>query len=201
MVLKNKYFLLRHGETIYQTKKKDFTYPWPEIKPVKLTKKGVSQIKKVANSLKKEKIDLIYSSDIFRARQTAKIVAKILGLEVFFDPRLRDTNLGLYHGRAKQEFYQDFPRIFPLRFIKRPAGGESWKDCQKRIFGFFREIDKKYKGKTILIVSHGDPLWLLEGALKNWSIENFLKTAQPNYLKVGELKKLNFYIWKFTFQK
>ena len=188
--MKNKYFLLRHGETIYQTKKKDFVYPWPENPAVKLTKKGENQIKPIAKKLKKEKIDLIFASDFFRTRQAAKIVAKELGLKINLDKRLRDINMGIYHGRLKEEFYRDFPRVFPLRFIKRPSGGESWQDCQKRMVDFLKEIDKKYKGKTILIVSHGDPIWLLAGAVKKWSPQEFLRIPKVNYLKVGELRKL-----------
>ena len=75
---KNKYYILRHGETIYQTEKKKMMYPWPESEPVLLTKNGLSQIKKVAKSLKNKKIDLIYSSDASRTRQTAEIVAREL---------------------------------------------------------------------------------------------------------------------------
>jgi isoleucyl-tRNA synthetase len=54
-----------------------------------------------------------------------------------------------------------------------------------------KNIDKKYKGKTILIVSHGEPLWLLEGAVKNWSITKLLKERQNNFIKTGELRRLS----------
>ncbi|MEK9134746.1 MAG: hypothetical protein AAB451_00345 [Patescibacteria group bacterium] len=40
---------------------------------------------------------------------------------------------------------------------------------------------KKSKNKNILIIGHGDPLWLLEGAVRRLS----------PYIKVGELRKLN----------
>jgi len=201
----NTYYIVRHGETVYQTKKEKIIYPWPEVSPLSLTNRGVKEIKTLAKKLKKAKvdelrssprcadacvIDLIYSSDIFRARQTAEIIAKELGLKVNFDSRLRDINLGIYHGRKKEEFYRDFPRVFPLRFIKRPPGGESWQDVQKRMLNFLKKIDKKQKGKNILIVSHGDPLWLLEGAIKGWNLEKFSKTSKPNYIQPGELRKL-----------
>ena len=92
MKLKNRYFLLRHGQTIYQVKKRKMIYPWPEINPIKLTKKGEKQIKKVAKILKNKKIDLIYSSDIYRTKQTARIVAKELG-------KPRRKALGFLRGR------------------------------------------------------------------------------------------------------
>jgi broad specificity phosphatase PhoE len=140
--------------------------------------------------MKNLRIDLIYSADFFRTKQTAEIVAKELNKKIIFDKRLRDINLGIYRGRKKEEFYRDFLKVFPLRFTKRPPGGESWQDVQKRMLNFLKKIDKKHKGKNILIVSHGDPLWLLEGAIKGWNLEKFSKISQPNYIQPGELRKL-----------
>ena len=190
MKIRNQYYLLRHGKTIYQTKKRRIIYPSPDSPETCLTQKSQREIRKLAKEkIKKLDINLIYSSDFFRTRQTAEIVAKELGKEIIFDKRLRDINLGIYHGRLKKEFYQDFPWDFPLKFIKPPKG-ENWQDCQKRIFNFFKEIDKKYKGKTILIVSHGDPLWLLEGKVNGKSLEFLIKTSKNNYIQTGELRKL-----------
>lgn len=191
MRLRNRYFILRHGETIYLTKKKDFTYPRPDKPPVKLTKRGEKQVKIITKKLRNLKINLIFSSDFFRTRQTAKMVAKELELKVLFDKRLRDINLGVYQNRPKKEFYRDFPNPGE-RFFKRPEKGENWSGCQKRMINFLKEIDKKYKNKKILIVSHGDPLWLLEGAIKDWSREKLIKIKieRKNYIKVGELRKL-----------
>ena len=187
---KNHYFILRHGQTIYQTKRKNFIYRWPDSPPVKLTREGISQIKKAARKLKKEKMDLIYSSDIYRCRQTAGIVAKRLGLKINFDKRLRDINLGIYHGRLKKEFYKEFPKR-EKRFYRRPPKGENWRDCRKRILSLIEDLEGKYKNKNILIISHGDPLWLFEGAVKGLTDKELLqKKKETTFLKVGEFKKI-----------
>jgi len=210
MKLRNNYFLLRHGQTIYQTlEKKDFIYPseakggeermffdhppFPESPPIKLTKEGQKQIKVAAKKLKKEKIDMIFSSDFFRTRQTAKIVAEELSKRIHFDKRLRDVNLGIYRGGPKKDFYRDFPIHSKNRFNKKPPKGESWLDCQKRMLNFLKDIDKRFKGKTILVISHGDPLWLLEGAVKNWSLGKLLKikSGKIGRIKTGELRNLS----------
>lgn len=190
--MKNHYFILRHGETIYQQRKKDIIYPFPEKKPVGLTEKGKKQIKKATQKLKKEKIDIIFSSDITRCQQSAEIVSRELGrggIKIVFDKRLRDVNLGVYHGRKKEEFYIDFSRD-KERFYKTPKGGESWLECKKRMLNFIKKIDRKYHGKKILIVSHGDPLWLLEGAMKGLSNEEYFGRGKKTILKTGELRKL-----------
>jgi broad specificity phosphatase PhoE len=192
MKLRNHYFILRHGQTIYQAKKERFTYPpLSENIAVKLTNKGEKQIKIAAKSLKKTGIDLIFSSDFFRTRQTSKIVAKKLGIKkITLDKRLRDINLGIYHGGLEKDFYRDFPSEAKDRFNKKPKKGESWNEVIKRMLGVLREIERKYKEKKILIVSHGDPLWLLEGTVKNWSETKLLKHRKIDYIKVGELRQL-----------
>ncbi len=185
----NQYHILRHGQTIYQTKKRDIIYPCFGNDSVELTKQGEAQIEKVAKILKKEKIDLIFSSDFLRTKQTANIIAQKLKLKIVFDKRLRDVNLGVWHGKSKKEFYQVFPRTEEKRFYERPLEGESWLDCKKRILNFINEINQKYQNKKILIISHGDVLWLLEGAMKG--LENKQYFHLP-IIKVGEIKKLNF---------
>jgi len=194
MKLKNTYYILRHGQTIYQTKKRNFIYPpLSRKKPViKLTKKGESQIKKAVRKLRNKKIDLILASDIYRTRQTAKIATKELGAKAIFSQKLRDINLGVYHNNPKQKLFKDFPDP-KKRFYKGPKKGESWLACQKRIVNFVKEADRKHKGKIILIISHGDPLWLLEGAIKDLSVDKLLKIKMDhvNFIRTGELRKLN----------
>ena len=190
--LRNRYFILRHGETVYKVRKEEFTYPpLPKNIAVKLSNKGKKQIKTAAKKLKKAGIDLIFSSDFSRTKQTAKIVANELGInKVYFDKRLRDVNLGIYHGGLLKYFYRDFPTHSKNRFNKKPEKGESWNEVRKRMLSVFKDIERKYKRKTILIISHGDPLWLLEGAIKNWLTAKLLKERQNNHIRVGEFRKM-----------
>lgn len=197
MKLRNQYFILRHGQTIYQTKKRGFTYPWPDNPPVKLTKKGEREIKKRTKEIKEIGIDLIYSSDIFRTRQTAKIIAKKSGIKkIIFDKKLRDVNLGIFHNKPKErsKTKEGFYLIFPdpkTRFPKRPKNGESWNDVKKRLRSFLKDVEKKNQNKTILIISHGDPLWLLEGIVKGLSNNQLLKQIfKKKYIKNGEFREL-----------
>lgn len=190
MKFQNRYYILRHGQTIYQTKKKDMIYPQGDKSKVGLTKEGIKKVSLAAKRLKTIGIDLIYSSDFYRTRQTAKIVNKKLGLkEIVFDKRLRDVNLGIYCGGKKEDFRRDFSSGI-LRFSKRPSGGENWQDVQKRTLKFLKEIDKKHQRKTILIISHGDPLWLLERRVRGLPPYSFIKSLKANYIQPGELRKL-----------
>jgi len=181
----NSYFLLRHFFV-----KRPTISCWPEKVPIPLTKEGREGVKQLAKKLKEEKIDLIFSSDLLRTKETAQIIAKELGLEVNLDERLRELNLGVYNGRKLEEFYRDFPKP-EERFSKAPKNGENWSDCQKRMLDFIKEVDRKYQGKKVLIVGHGDPLWLLEGALKGLNEKELLEEKSENYIKMGEFRKID----------
>lgn len=189
MRLKNHYWFLRHGQTTWQ--EKALSYPPDNMTSVRLTAEGVKQILRAGNRLKKAKIDLIFSSDYLRTRQTARIISEILGLKANLDKRLRDTNLGVYHGKPKSELYQNF--TFQERFKKRPKNGESWNDVRKRVKSFLKSTESKYSGKNILIVGHGDPLWLLDGATKELTDRQLLDIVfvKKDYIRKGELRKIS----------
>jgi broad specificity phosphatase PhoE len=190
--LKNKYFILRHGQTIHQIKKPGIIYFWPEDKPpANLTDLGRKQIKKRADFLRSQDIDFIFSSDVLRTRQTAEIIAEELGLKVRTDPRLRDINLGDFQGKPKSEFWSFFQEKGE-NFKEPIPNGENWSEVQKRMTDFINDVEKEHSGKNILIVGHGDPLWLLEGWLKGVTDEELLKEKKEGSLiKMGELRRVN----------
>lgn len=179
--MNNKYILLRHGETEYQAKNLDIIYPEKENPGISLTENGKEKIKAAAKELKREKISLIFSSDFLRTKQTAEIVAEELGLNITFDKRLRDTDFGVFQGKSGEE-YGGFFSEEKEKFSKRPAEGENWKDVRKRAIAVVKDIEKKYKGEKVLIVSHADPVWLLAGCILGLSEGELLKRRREGDL-------------------
>jgi broad specificity phosphatase PhoE len=186
--MNNKYFILRHGQTIYQAEERGIVYPWPESSPILLTEKGVEDVKKSAKELKKEKIDLIYSSDASRTRQTAEIVGQELEVKVILDPRLRDIDSGFFNGRPQEELFQFFSNP-EEEFYKRPPQGENRSDVKERMMNLLKEIDEKYNNKKILIVSHKGPLRLLEGAVKGLTNKEISEAKQMG-LSTAQFREL-----------
>ena len=170
--MNNKYILLRHGETRYQAEKLDILYPADENPTLPMTKNGEEMIERVSNEL--EGIDLIYSSDFYRTRKTAEIIAEKDGLDIIFDKRLRDTDFGVFSGRSGDE-YREYFASKKERFSEPTPDGESWNDVRTRVVAVIKEIEEKYKDKTILIISHADPIWLMMGYLKGLSDEELLE--------------------------
>ena len=187
MNLRNIYFILRHGES--EANRQGIVSTWPEEANNPLTEKGRRQIKKIIPKLKKKKIDLIFSSDLLRARQTAEMIAQELGLKVKLEKRLREINVGAFNGKSANEWYNFFSRPME-RFSKRPLGGENLRDVKKRVVDFIKEIDKEYKNKKILIVSHKDSLLSLTGAIKEFSDREILINYDKLALETGEVRKL-----------
>jgi len=196
---KNKYFALRHGDSLRN--QKDITSCWPEKNYLPLTKKGEKQIKEAAKKLKKEKIDLIFSSDLLRTKQTAEIIGKELELKPKFDKRLREVNVGIFNGKPIREigrFWDEEGKLPPLeyylkRFQVAPPKGENYTDIEKRLYFFMKEIDKNYQDKNVLIVGHQRPLTLLEKVVNGHDLKKFVKiVATKKEIKTGEVRKLEF---------
>jgi len=193
----NQYYIIRHGYSLRN--KKNIASCWPEKFYFPLTKKGKKQIKEVAKKLKTKKINLIFSSDILRTKQTAKIIGKELGIKPKFDKRLREVNVGVFYGKPIDEigrFWDKERKLSPLEYYKKrfqiaPPKGETYTDIEKRLSNFIKEMEKKYKGKNILIVGHQRPLTLLEKVIYNYSFKKFVKIIfEKKEIKTGELRKL-----------
>ncbi len=185
----NNYYILRHAESEKNNYKgKEINNTKLESDKYDLTEKGIEQAKKVAKFFKDKKIHFVFSSPFLRAKRTAEIIAKETGLKTEIDERLKEMDHGSicegkdYYACVPKEEYpnKDFDTKFGL-------DGESRNDVRKRIFEFLRELEKKYEGKNILIISHGDPLWLLEGISKNLSEDDIFEMKRNQIL--GKVKK------------
>ena len=194
MKLKNKYILLRHGKNIHQTKLKDIIYHFPDDNPpCQLIEEGIEETKKAGEKIKEKNIDYIYCSDILRARQTAKIVADVIGFDsekIIYDTRLRDINWGIFGGKHKDEAWAYYNCDMMRKFNESTPQGETWNDCKKRMIDILQEIERNNENKNILIISHGDPLWLLEGYIKGISDEELVEKRAEIMIQTGEVKEI-----------
>ena len=194
----NKYYILRHGEAL--SNKKRIISCWPEKFRNPLSLKGKKQIKSVAQKISRQpadkKIDLIFASDLLRTRQTAEIIVKICfqreKIKPKFDKRLREYNVGVFNTKTIKSFRKFLP-LGMKRLRIKPPKGETYTDIKRRVSDFFREVDKKYFRKNVLIISHQTPLTLLERKIKGFSDQEIFKkyfTENEKEIKKGELREL-----------
>ena len=191
--LKNKYFLLRHGKNIHQTEKKDIVYDWPDDNPpCVLIEDGIAEARAAGEILKNKAIELIFCSDVCRTSQTAKIVSAIIGFDeskIVYDKRLRDINWGIFGGKNKTQAWEFYDGE-PMKKFEMPVPeGESWNECKSRMVEILDELEHEFENKTILIVSHGDPLWLLESYIKGLGKEETLKYREK-IINTGEVREI-----------
>ena len=86
--LKNKYYIMRHGQAISNVR--DVCSCWPEKFYNPLTKLGIKMVKESAEKLKNKNINYIFCSPLLRTRNTAEIVGKSLKIKPKIDRRLRE---------------------------------------------------------------------------------------------------------------
>ncbi|MDI6602934.1 MAG: class I tRNA ligase family protein [Patescibacteria group bacterium] len=188
----NNYYLYRHGHSLRQEKK--VVSCWPEKSLCPLTEKGEKQVLEIAKKLKNKKIDLIFSSNLLRAKQTAEILSKETDAKIIFDKRLREINVGIFNNQNPKLFWNYILTKKNPYLVKAPKG-ESLTDLQRRVYDFLKKIDKKYQGKNIIIVSHELPLTVLENTLKGWSIKEIIEWRKKNrekLIKTGQERKIEF---------
>ncbi|HLC75368.1 MAG TPA: histidine phosphatase family protein [Candidatus Nanoarchaeia archaeon] len=118
-----KLILIRHGETIENQQK----ILQGQIQGT-LSALGKEQARAVAQTLAKEKIDAIYSSDLARAADTAKEIGRVMDIDVVFKTELRERNLGEFQGKSKKVIRWDMLKSEYEKPNKKLLGGESVED-------------------------------------------------------------------------
>ena len=125
-----------------------------------LSELGVQQANRIGKKLKKELLQkkfVMYSSDLLRAKQTAEIVGKHLGLTPVLRAELRERNLGKCCGKSVQ-WLRDNQEMQEKTVDDRLfSDAESRRDEWNRLKPFYDEI-MVGKDENIIIVSHGDLL-------------------------------------------
>ncbi len=183
---RNTYFLQRHGEA--ETNASGTLSSWPEPGEFHLTEKGRGQVAEAAVLLKDKKIDMIFASDLLRTKETAEIIAKGLGdMSITFDKRLREIAFGSFNGGPVSAYEEARTKLDRLA-EKADGAEETLNDVRRRMNAFMKELEATYHGKNILIVSHGDPLWMLQTMYRGLSKDEILNW--PHYNHTGQFIEL-----------
>ncbi len=105
----------------------------------------------------------VVSSDLVRARQTATVIADVLGVAVRLDPRLREQALGSLEGCLTRDLReQPVPDGLHISEVAW-GGGESVRQVHERCAGFLADLDTS--ADVVVVVSHGDTLRIMLAVL------------------------------------
>lgn len=178
-VFMTKIYLVRHGETTWNADARA-----QGSKDVALSERGRLQAQLLAKRMKNYHIDHIFSSDLIRAYETASIIAEGFQSEVNQIHGFREMSFGEWEGLTNDEIKQNYDTHFKI-WRSQPhkaqiPGGEMLLDVQKRGLQALHQLVNRYKGQSILIVSHGTALKAILLGLLDIDLSYFYKIRQDN---------------------
>ena len=152
--------LIRHGATTLSAEDR-----FAGSTDVELSNEGREQAEQLGDRLSTEKLDAIYSSQMLRAVETARIVAGEIHPGPVVNEALREIDHGHWEGLTRKEVEERFRDEYvaweedPFTFA--PKDGESGLGVLARALPAVREILTRHQGKTVAIVSHKATLRLV----------------------------------------
>jgi broad specificity phosphatase PhoE len=152
-VTATKLFLVRHGQSAGNAAGR-----FGGHSPTPLSDLGFEQARLTAEALAKENVNVIYSSDLLRAVQTAEPLSKLTGIPIITKPEFRERNVGVLEGltfdESKSEFPNDYYALVNRNIHHVITEGESYSNLLDRIKGELRDIIRKHRGERVAIFTH-----------------------------------------------
>ncbi len=171
--------LIRHGETDWNVERRCQGQEDPP-----LNSQGREQALHLAEALSGIPPDVLYSSPLARARQTAHVLEERFAVPVHLEPRLMEIHLGDWGGRLVSEVAANdadrYLRWEADAWSVTPPGGESLYQVRERVHAAADEIVRRHKGKTIGLVAHRIPLAMLKIRYENLDSSLLRKQYLPN---------------------
>lgn len=161
LLMKNCYYLMRHGESLANLADIIVSAPENGCHSYGLSERGRDQARASAAALGIG-VDQVFASDFLRTRQTAELAAEVLGVScVTWDSRLRERHFGWLEGKSAQNYrevwlHDETSPECPLHQV------ESVEQVTSRLLSLVNELESHFQGQTFLLVSHGDPLRFLQ---------------------------------------
>ncbi|EKY29671.1 histidine phosphatase family protein [Clostridium celatum] len=186
-------YLTRHGQTLWNIEKR---LQGRGNSP--LTEDGIERAKELRDRIKGMNIDVIYSSPIERALNTANIIKGDKNIEVITDDGLMEMCFGDYEGRRTDEVMKENPSwdiglIMKGNTILSAPNGENLAEVRDRVSKTMDRIIEENRGKTILIVAHGITLKALMYYFKDDEVNDEVM-GQATLTKINIDENNNFHI-------
>ena len=178
-----KFILVRHGESEKNLLKlkSNSVDKWP------LTEKGIEHAEQYAEDI--NSFDLIISSPILRAKQTAEVINQKHNEELLFNVRLSETDYGEWNDIPHDQLKTSFPDYQYYKnteseekyHYRQGKTGETRLDIENRVRVFVNETAKKYPGKTILVVTHGNVVAAMHRVLYDVDYDRFFLEEEVDH--------------------
>jgi broad specificity phosphatase PhoE len=157
--MKTTLLLIRHGQSAGNVENR--LQGWRDSY---LTPEGLEQARLLGEAIAQDyEVDVLYSSPLKRAWQTAEAISQTTGLEPIPDPDLREINFGVAEGISVHDLPKLYPGVYRAWQRKEDLDfgwpeGETRRDFHRRITDAINKIVDRHRGETVAIVSHGGVL-------------------------------------------
>lgn len=178
-----KCYLVRHG--------KDDDSVRGGCSDAPLTEQGIEQVNALANDLASNlqlNISRIFSSDLFRAKQTAEIISKAINVPVVYLPQFREVNNGVLAGMKNTEALKKYPGLFwnTLDWNECYPEGESphafFDRVQNAWYAFVNRIQDQ--GEDVILVTHGGVINVILHIINGLEYSNKTKPLPVKYAEL-----------------
>jgi broad specificity phosphatase PhoE len=166
--------LVRHGETDWN---RDRRFQGHADQP--LNDAGREQARALADELGHERIDVVYTSDLVRARETAEIVAARLGVDVVARSELREIDVGDWEGLTWPEIEERHPEG-ARAWHEHGHGwtsGETYDQLGERIIAALQRIAADHPAQRVLVVGHGGTVRATRAFIEGLSVATSRKRS------------------------
>lgn len=169
--------ITRHGQTTDNSKK-----IIQGSLPGQLSEHGKKQATILGRRLSKYRIDIIFSSDLKRSSDTAKIIKKSVDSDLVYTKSLREIHMGDYEGKSRPwNNYEEMGGFIS----KNKMNGESVEDLYKRAKEFIEFLIQNYPKKTVLLVGHTAINQALISAIGNQGLKGIFEQEKQNNTAVN----------------
>ncbi len=149
-----------------------------------LSVRGRDAARAIAETLHSEPFDRIYSSDLVRAAETARILGESRGADVTLDERLREFDFGHWEGLTWDEIIVANPQLAGLGStavkLYAPENGESFSEVRVRVASFLDDLTGQNR-RAAAVVTHAGVLH---------SIFSVLGLAPPERFTPGGITRI-----------
>jgi broad specificity phosphatase PhoE len=168
-----KLIVVRHGETNYNVEGR-----YTGSTDIELNDKGYEQARILAEKLKDISIDIVISSTLKRAKETARIISNEIKLPVIEMNELVEKCVGIYEGLTREEAKNKYPLMWETN---SPEGAETLEAVEKRVHKALHTILNNYsEDENVLVVTHGYISKVIYKYFSNASEVDFSKYVLKN---------------------
>jgi probable phosphoglycerate mutase len=197
-ILRNRYFALRHGISVANEEGIIVSHPGNGINACGLSPRGIEECRRrlqpeqLAPLAFERQDTAVYTSDFRRAMETAWIFCELNALDApIADSRLRERNFGSLEGKS----IGAYDRVWALDESDEDnhyEGCESTAALAARLTELLADLEARWHSKSIVLVSHGDPLQVLQAIVLGLPCNQHRSLPHLENAEMREIRNSNF---------